>query len=176
MSRPENQRFSPESIDLKGLDKAAALAALYNGAKPQGLGFMQYDPKPMSIEEARILLEKTQDFDYIKGRVMKVDLSGDQLNPWLYDRDNGQNVAQTLIDSLRETKDPNNSLIHTHHVSETKQSEQVTRELLHEDPSEYRKDGGIHTFYLGLSNHADLLGPKLMEVRESLKNDKSEKD
>jgi hypothetical protein len=35
------------SIDLKGLNKAAVLAALYNASKPQGMGFLQYDPTPM---------------------------------------------------------------------------------------------------------------------------------
>lgn len=152
------------------------LAALYNGAKPQGLGFLNYDPTPMNIEEARALLERTQSFDYLKGRVMKVDLSGDQLDPRSYDRDNGENSAKILIDSLRETNDPNNSSIHAHHVSETKQSEQLARELVHEDPSEYREDGGIPTLRLGLSDLAEVLDPKLREARESLRSDESEKD
>lgn len=186
MNRSEDQRFSPENaggsdktpgfvVDLKGLDKAAVLAALYNGAKPLGASFLQYDPTPMNIEEARALLEKTKGFDYLNGRVMKVDLSGDQMESRLYDRDNGENSAKAFIDSLRETSDPNNSSIHAHHVSETKHSEQLTRELLHEDPSEYREDGGIPTLRLGLSELAHVLDPKLRKVRESLKNDEGEK-
>jgi len=187
MNRPEDPRFSPEIrggmnnpsnpfVDLKDFDKAAVLAALYNGAKPQGLGFLQYDPTPMSIEEARDLLKKSQDFDYLKGRVMKVDLSGDQLDPRGYDRDNGENAAQTLIDSLRETSDPNNPSIHGHHVIETKQSEQRTRELLYEDPSYTEEAGEIPSIHLGLSDMAKYLEPRLREARESLGNDESKKE
>ena len=80
-----------DGIDLRGLDKAEVLAVLYNSSKPQGMGFMNYDPKPMSKEEARRLLDTGQtDFDYLNGRVMKIDLSRDELDTWGYNRDNGQ--------------------------------------------------------------------------------------
>ena len=69
------------------------LAALYNASKPQGMGFVHYDPKPMTRQEAEALLEQGTYFDYLKGRVMKVKLSGDELNEWGYDRDNGQGAA-----------------------------------------------------------------------------------
>lgn len=42
------------------------------------------------------------DFDYLKGRVMKVNLSGDTLNEWGYDRDNGTGAAERAIASLRK--------------------------------------------------------------------------
>lgn len=32
-------------INIKGLNKAKVLAALYNASKPLGLGILQYDPK-----------------------------------------------------------------------------------------------------------------------------------
>jgi hypothetical protein len=38
---------------------------------------------------------------YLKGRVMKVDLSGDSFGPWLYDRDNGDGAAERVIAELR---------------------------------------------------------------------------
>ena len=84
-------------ISLIGLDKAEVLAALYNASKPQGRGFLHYDPKPMTSKEAGVLLKQTTDFDYLQGRVMKVDLSGDTFDPRLYDRDNGQGVAEKAI-------------------------------------------------------------------------------
>ncbi len=84
-------------ISIAKKDKAEVLAALYNASKPLGLGFRQFDPKPMSVEEARKLLERTTYFDYIKGRVMKVDLSGDELETWLYDRDNGDGAAARAL-------------------------------------------------------------------------------
>ena len=87
-------------INVKGKDKAAVLAALYNAAKPLNREILQYDPKPMSVDEARELLTKTKCFDYIKGRVMKVDLSGNKFDSWLYDRDNGEGAAQQALSKL----------------------------------------------------------------------------
>lgn len=39
-------------ISLVNVDKAAYLAALYNASQPQGMGFMHYDPTPMTREQA----------------------------------------------------------------------------------------------------------------------------
>lgn len=102
-------------IDISGLDKADLLAALYNNSRPQGMGIMHYDPKPMTVEEARTFLNVGDDlsqmfgdlpgrsmyFDYLKGRVMKVNLSGDELDAWGYDRDLGEGAAMRVISSLR---------------------------------------------------------------------------
>ena len=89
------------TIDLTGLDKGAVLAALYNASRPLGLGFLDYNPTPMTAKEGTDLLQHQTYFDYLKGRVMKIDLSDDTLNPWLYDRDNGQGAASHVIDTLR---------------------------------------------------------------------------
>lgn len=56
-------------INIKGLNKAKVLAALYNASKPLGLGILQYDPKDMSEKEAAELLKEQSYFDYLKGRV-----------------------------------------------------------------------------------------------------------
>jgi len=86
-------------ISLDGKNKAEVLAKLYNASKPLGRGMLQYDPTPMTTEEAEELLKKFTYFDYLKGRVMKVDLSGLAFDPWLYDRDNGQGAAERAINS-----------------------------------------------------------------------------
>lgn len=89
-------------IDIKGLSKAAVLAALYNASKPLGLGMFQFDPAPITEEEASKLLKETTYFDYLKGRVMKVDLqSDDSFDERLYDRDNGPGAAQRAVSKLR---------------------------------------------------------------------------
>jgi hypothetical protein len=85
-------------IDLTNKDKAEVLAKLYNASQPQGLGYLQADGAPMTTDEAQTLLDTgVTYFDYLKGRVMKIDLSGDELDPWLYDRDNGQGAAEAAI-------------------------------------------------------------------------------
>jgi len=89
-------------IDISNLDKAAVLAALYNRSRPQGMGFLHFDPTSMTLEQARaILANGDTSFDYLKGRVMKVDLSVNSLDPWLYDRDNGAGSAERALSVLR---------------------------------------------------------------------------
>ncbi len=90
-------------IDLKGLDKAEVLAALYNNSKVQGLGVLQARPGNMTTEQARHLLSDDRPrkyFDYLYGSVMKIDLTGDELNPSGYDRDLGEGAAARAIAGL----------------------------------------------------------------------------
>lgn len=85
-------------INIKGKNKAEILAKLYNNAIPQGMGFLHYDHTPMTIEEAQEILESGQTyFDYLKGRVIKVDLKNDEFNPGLYNRDNGFQAAEKAL-------------------------------------------------------------------------------
>ena len=88
-------------IDISKKNKATVLAALYNASKPQGLGFLQFDPTNMTEAEAQQLLDEGYpDFDYLKGKIMKVDLSGDEFDPYWYDRNNGQGAAERAIRGL----------------------------------------------------------------------------
>lgn len=94
-----------DTIDISKLDKAVVLAALYNKSRPLGLGILHFDPRPMTKEEAQGIIDSFGDnrlyFDYLKGRVMKVDLSGNELKTWLYDRDNGCGAAQKAIEDIK---------------------------------------------------------------------------
>lgn len=93
-----------DSIDIKGLDKAEVLAALFNASKQQGMGFLDArGALPMTVNVARGVIQESRElyFDYLFGRVMKVDLSTDELDPGLYDRDNGQGAAERALRSLR---------------------------------------------------------------------------
>jgi hypothetical protein len=89
-------------MNITGLSKAKVLAVLYNNAKVQGRGFLQAIDGDMSVEVAQAILDSGQkDFDYLYGRVMKVDLSGDEVDTWGYNRDNGENAAENVVDSIR---------------------------------------------------------------------------
>ncbi len=90
-------------IDIKGLDKAEVLLALYNHSHVQGLGFLQMADN-YTLKDAKKDLEASAPyfyFDYLHGRVLKVDLSKDTFNGDLYDRDCGPGAAQKAIDELR---------------------------------------------------------------------------
>lgn len=84
-------------MNIKGLSKAKILAALYNNSKPLGLGMLHSDPKQMTEKEAAELLENQTYFDYLKGRVMKIHLDSDELDTYLYNRDNGNDAAEKII-------------------------------------------------------------------------------
>ena len=90
-----------QMINIKGIDKAELLAALYNRSQPQGMGFLQVESNNMTKNEAQEILKQTTSFDYLKGRVMKVELKDDEMEEWLYDRDLGQGACQQVIDSLK---------------------------------------------------------------------------
>lgn len=91
-------------INIAGLDKAEVLAALYNASRPLGMGFLNATAGDMSAEEARKYVDQGVKselyFDYLQGRVMKVDLAEDSLDPRLYDRDNGPGAAERALAPL----------------------------------------------------------------------------
>ena len=88
-------------MNIKDMNKAKILAALYNNSKPQGMGWLQANHDDMTEGEAQELLDSGQTyFDYLHGRVMKIDLSSDDLETWLYDRDIGQGECERVVKSL----------------------------------------------------------------------------
>lgn len=87
-------------MNIKDKNKPAILAALYNASKVQGMGWLQAKDGEMTEQHAATLLEQTTSFDYLYGKVMKIDLAGDELNPRLYDRDNGEGAAERAIKHL----------------------------------------------------------------------------
>jgi hypothetical protein len=89
-------------MNIKGLDKAEVLAALFNASRQQGMGVLDsrgWDD--ITAEQAREILKKTLYFDYLYGRVMKIHLGGDEIDTWGFNRDNGQGSAERAVDSIR---------------------------------------------------------------------------
>lgn len=85
-------------INISEMNKAEVLSRLFNSSRALGMGFLQPHAEPMTTEEAQEMLDSGQTyFDYVRGRVMKVDLSGDTLRTDLYDRDNGQGAAAAAL-------------------------------------------------------------------------------
>lgn len=95
------------TIDISGLDKARVLATLFNASKQQGAGFLQVEGEfQMTVDEAKVCLEGNHRkyFDYLRGRIMKISLKTDELNPTLYDRDNGLGSCEAALSSLLSIK------------------------------------------------------------------------
>lgn len=153
-------------INIEGLDRADVLVALYNGSRPQGMGFMHYDPKPMLKEEAELLLQQQHYFDYLKGRVMKVSLKDEkQFSGSGYDRDNGNGAAQRIIDALRlgDTK-----IINKQHKDGVDQAAAIAHNAIHQ-PLRETMVNGVHTFDLGLNDVAEVLRPKIQAAKKANK-------
>ena len=88
-------------MNIRGMNKAKILAALYNNSRPQGIGAISASSMDMTEEEAQKLLDDGQTyFDYLGGRVMKVDLGSDELTTFLYDRDLGQGACERVVNSI----------------------------------------------------------------------------
>ena len=113
--------MSEGEIDVSDIDPAELLAGLYNRSRPLGMGVLQAKDGDMSSEQARELLggkvegdymgeslhrddSEHRYFDYLHGRVMKVEINGETLRTALYDRDMGAGAAQAVVDVVRGQK------------------------------------------------------------------------
>lgn len=92
-------------INIEGLDRAEVFAALFNNAKPQGLGLLHYQQRTMKADEAFMVLSTNSSgyIDYYEGRVLKVSLppNAKEFDARLYDRDNGSGAASAAVDAVR---------------------------------------------------------------------------
>jgi hypothetical protein len=93
-------------IDITGLDKAELLAALYNNAKPRGLGFIHANASTMTKEKAKEYIAQKEsngwslNFDYLEGRALKIDITKDKIFIKQYDNYNGDGLAKQTIEEV----------------------------------------------------------------------------
>ena len=99
-------------VNIKGMDKAEVLLALWQASQMQGMSFLGFLASgELTLEQAQKEVQERKHtrfdgtdsiyFDYLNGKVMKVDLGQDEFDPRLYDRDNGEGAAQRAIDNLK---------------------------------------------------------------------------
>jgi len=90
-------------VSIKGLDKAVVLKALHDASKTQGRGSRDYSPEGLTLKQCQDLLINNKIFSCIQGRVLNVDLSTSEVDPWSYDRVYGEGSLETVVDSLRNS-------------------------------------------------------------------------
>ena len=99
-------------VNIKGMDKAEVLLALWKASQMQGMSFLGFLASgELTLSQARKEIQERKHtnfdgtdsiyFDYLNGKVMKVDLGQDEFDSRLYDRDNGDGAAQRAIDNLK---------------------------------------------------------------------------
>lgn len=92
-------------VNIKGLDKADVLFALWLRSHAQGMSFVGL--KNFNLDRAKYWIENTTPrlyFDYVDGHVIKCDLSGDEFDERLYDRDCGDGAAAEAIRYIKDDK------------------------------------------------------------------------
>lgn len=155
-------------VDISGLSKAKVLAVLYNGSRPQGLGFMSYSSESMTEKEAQAILDSGQtDFDYLNGRAVKISLENDdELDPYNYDCDNGDGAAQKIIDELKTSDNINSPTAQDIHKSGKVAAAEEVFEHIDERDELHLRRGPISKYKLGLSEYADDLRPAVHKALE----------
>ena len=84
-------------ISFGNKDKAVVLKALWDNSKAQGMSFLALpESQKITVEQCAARLKESPYVDYFAGKVIKIDFSGDEFNPWGYDRDNGSVVDSVL--------------------------------------------------------------------------------
>lgn len=152
------------TVSLEGLNKAAVFVALFNRSKPQGLGFLHYNPEELTAEQAQERFgECSEYFDYVDGRVMKVDLSSDELHTGGYNRDNGINAAEDVIDTLRSGGNVTSAEAQHAHAENTRDSAALTKDHLHDEPH-VEMIGDILEVNIVAGSAAVELAPKLDDI------------
>ena len=89
-------------VNIANLDKAEVLVALYNAANVNGMGLFAHKPCFFGKEDAAQVLSKSTRVDYLHGRVLKIELGGNELDTFHYNRDNGINLAEKALRPLIE--------------------------------------------------------------------------
>lgn len=100
------------NINIKDLDKAEVLACLFNHAKFRGMQLLdeEYQVKAdkiiMTVTQAKeiIAMNNNLHFDYVWAKAIKTNLSGDEIDPGIYDREHGQGAAEAAIQTIRNKK------------------------------------------------------------------------
>ena len=122
----------------------------------------------MTVEQARgVIKQQGLGFDYLNGRVMKVNLAGDTLNPWGFDRDVGKGAAQSVVEAIRTGQ------------ASPKNTESLAggleKVIASAQPTTVTEAGRVATFNLGINEPAVLraLEARRSEFRPQLQNPES---
>lgn len=103
-----------DEIDITGLDKVTLLQALYHNGQQVGLGLLSPGMTNEQIaEHCAKMVEDYGEFpyvDYLGGKPLKCNLSGDVWNARLFDRDNGgSGTGRRIVEAMRADLEANAS-------------------------------------------------------------------
>lgn len=89
--------------DITGLDKALVLKVLTDRAQYSSPVMNAFaGGNDVSLDECKQAVAVSTDVDYFKGKLLKVNLSGNQFDARLFNREHGESAAQLAIAKLKE--------------------------------------------------------------------------
>lgn len=113
---PHNPTKRNSMLPLEGLDKATVFAAFYNASDTSILGRRdsEYDARPMTTEEAGAILAEDphRRFDYFRGRPLKLEFVGDNIEVSQHNRQHGPKAAEDILTLLHEGIAPTDVMNH----------------------------------------------------------------
>jgi hypothetical protein len=92
-----------DKVDVSGIDKVQLLRGLWAKSpvsfwcRANGV-YQDFDAEAAKKQ----FVELGGYYDYFCGRVIKCNLKGDTVDPWGYDRDNGDGAFQEVVTEIRE--------------------------------------------------------------------------
>ncbi len=88
-------------VDISGVPKVALLYRLWSGQVPASFfGDNMLSSPGFHDDLAKEAVKRY--IDYFQGRAIKLDLSKDTIDPWLYDRDAGSGAFARAVSDLRK--------------------------------------------------------------------------
>lgn len=87
-----------DEIPIKGLDRVLLLRELWHNQQVHGMGVFGGGTAKWNEDTIKHAHEAVKGYiDYFQGRAIKMNLSGDCIDPWLYDRDTRVKASITII-------------------------------------------------------------------------------
>lgn len=91
-------------VDISDINKVELLRALWNNSTPAAY-YVFTNTKPPEWDNEKATTAIGNGFiDYFQGRLIKADLSCDQVNPSSYDRDNGRGALSEIVNLIRSSQ------------------------------------------------------------------------
>lgn len=85
-------------VNISGIDKGFLLFKAWKAASWNG-----FAPLDMERDEfVRRWRREDDDYDYVCGRPLKVNIAGDTVDPWLFDRENGDGSFLRVVEGIRK--------------------------------------------------------------------------
>jgi len=90
-------------IDISMFNTDNLKLTLFYGLINQSYGGTTFTTYDASLSQHSEIMESIKNgyIDRFNGRVFKSDISGDEFYPRLYDRDNGQGKAESIVKKIR---------------------------------------------------------------------------